>query len=648
MTLEFLLNELCTLAIKHNLVNYAAAGGSIYALNADTIKDYPYFFFSPTDDIRIEKNFTTYGLTVFYVDRLLADNSNDTQIYSTATLAITNLLRQAKAFEGIVEIGDYNIRVFSETEKMADKVNGAYARVNITTLNSFNCAVYYDETGAPLGTYIPDVIKDENVLDNLASKPWVIQYVASHSEGTDEKTVQKMINKSLKDYTKTSDFATINGSGITSGETYDLLERDAFNEFLSGYSTDMQEIRQEISAATPADYDELRTQVSANTEDIRTLSGATESLSGTVSGLSSGLDTLSGTVGTNVENISNLSAFTSGLSFTVSEHTEKIEQLSGATSALTQDLSNLSAYTETLGSNLGDLSAATSGISSEIFALSGFTAQAVSSITSDVDALSASTATLSGATSAALSGLSGDVAELSGVTGVLEAQISAIASAETAAVFDLREYGVYNGVLMDVYNDMVSAYTANKTIFLVTAVKVTNSSNGRTCPTIAPATVRFDEQNRPLFKFELMSHLTGAPAGIYTSNAVNFTATGATGLFEYSWLNDRYYIADSSLGRYMAYAASKFDTGCVRLSSGMTQDVYGEASVALGSGLTYGSNLEVQANIGSGLTFDANGAITTTNNGNVESQSVNHIWSGNLAAYQALGTYSNDTLYLII
>lgn len=630
------MNALCELAIRNNLVNYAAAGGSIYNLNGDTIKDYPFIFVSPTDEITVGDNTTTYGLTIFYADRMLESDYNGTQVYSIATDTITNFLRQVEALEGVVDVGDYTIRIFSETKKMDDALNGAYARVRITVLNTAACAQWFDETGAPLGTYIPTAIQDVSILENLASKPWVIQYVASHSEGTDEKTVQKMINKSLKDYTKTSDFATINGSGITSGETYDLLERDVFNEFLSGYSTDMQEIRQEISAATPADYDELRTQVSANTEDIRTLSGATESLSGTVSGLSGGLDTLSGTVSEisgatvqNTQDIGDLSASTFDLYESIGVVNNNVSSLSGSTSALTQDLSNLSAYTETIGSNLGDLS--------------GFTAQAVSSITSDVDALS-------GATSAALSGLSGDVAELSGVTGGLEAQIAAIASSESAAVFDLREYGVYNGVLMDVYNDMVSAYTTNKTIFLVTAVKVTNASNGRTCPTIAPATVGFDEQNRLKFNFEFMSHLTGAPAGIYTSNAVYFTATGATGLFEYSWLNERYYIADSSLGRYMAYSASKFDTGCVRLSSGMTQDVYGEASVALGSGLTYGSNLEVQVNVGSGLTFGNNGEINVDSSysGNVSSQSVTKIWSGSLQDYQTLGTYSNDTLYLII
>ena len=644
MTLELLLNELCNLGIRHNLVNYAAAGGSIYLLNSETIDSYPYFFFSPTDDIRIEKNFTTYGLTVFYVDRLLADNSNDTQIYSTATLAITNLLRQAKAFEGIVEIGDYNIRVFSETEKMADKVNGAYARVNITTLNSFNCAVYYDETGAPLGTYIPDVIKDENVLDNLASKPWVIQYVASHSEGTDEKTVQKMINKSLKDYTKTSDFATINGSGITSGETYDLLERDAFNEFLSGYSTDMQEIRQEISAATPADYDELRTQVSANTEDIRTLSGATEYLSGTVSGLSSGLDTLSGTVGTNVENISNLSAFTSGLSFTVSEHTEKIEQLSGATSALTQDLSNLSAYTETLGSNLGDLSAATSGISSEIFALSGFTEQAVSSITQDIDALSASTATLSGATSAALSGLSGDVAELSGVTGDLAAQIGALSGNSNIAVFDMRHYGTGTTVLRGIYQEMLAEYNVGKSIFLVIGVDgIYDELN----PIIIPANV-LTTGSEIRFHFEGMWHLAGGAGGVFFTKAITFSTAGSD--YGMNVLNGHYVLPDD-LDDGIRAKGGYYQRGGVMVGSGLSVDnQYARVEVYTGSGLTIDSNGAVSVKAGSGLTIDSGGTINVDSSysGNVSSQSVTKIWSGSQQDYQSLGTYSNDTLYRII
>lgn len=268
MSLEFLLNELCELGIRHNLVNYTAAGGSIYQLNSETIDSYPFFFFSPTEDIRIEKNFTTYGLVVFYVDRLIGDNMNDTQVYSNGTLAIQNLMRQVKAMDGIVGVDDYSIRVFSETEKMADKVNGAYARVNITTLNSYNCSIYFDETGAPMGTYVPDVIKDTSVLDALASKEWVKRFLAGISvSGITPEEFEEI----LSDYVLEKNFATINGEKITNRKKFALVDQSA-------YTQDIQNIYQAISGATPEDYSAMQEQVSANTQNISTLSAFTENV----------------------------------------------------------------------------------------------------------------------------------------------------------------------------------------------------------------------------------------------------------------------------------------------------------------------------------------------------------------------------------
>ena len=77
-----------------------------------------------------------------------------------------------------------------------------------------------------------------------------------------------------------------------------------------------------------------------------------------------------------------------------------------------------------------------------------------------------------------------------------------------------------------------------------------------------------------------------------------------------------------------------------------TDTKYG--AVKFGSGVTHNSTGTINVAIGSGLTFDAEGNVTNPYTGNVESQTVTKIWSGSLAAYQALGTYSNDTLYLII
>lgn len=270
-------------------MNYAAAGGSIYELNAETIKDYPFIFVSPTDEVEVGQSTLTYGLTLFYCDRLLSDASNDTQIYSVALDTLKNYIAQINELSYVVNVDDYNIRIFSETHKMADYLNGAYARVRITVLESA-CPTYFDETGAPMGTYIPSNIGDASVLEKLASKTWVIEYINEHGSG----------------------------GGVSRKEVEDIV-----NEAVSGLTDDIDA----ISAATQAVSD-----------DLQALSAATQAIS---------------------------------------------EQTSGIT-AITVEVSEISAATETL-------SADTAQISDDLADLSGFTGQAVSSLTDDLQALSAAT-----------------------------------------------------------------------------------------------------------------------------------------------------------------------------------------------------------------------------------------------------------------
>lgn len=616
MTIERLLYDISEISLKNNLVNAAYAGPSIYNINGTTVLDYPYLFTSPTDDITVGENTTRYGLTLYYVDRLLSDSSNEVDIFSTGVETLKNIIRQLELLDEIVDVTDEPIiRLFTETQKMADSCAGAYCRLSITALNTAACPVYFDETGAPLGTYIPSVIKDQSILENLASKNWVIQYIADHGSGVDEKEVKKLIKQELRYYTKTSDFATINGSGITSGETYNLVERDYFNEFLSGYSQDILDIYSAISAATPEDYTELRNQVSANTEDIAELSGATENigsglseLSGVTAQIGDDLQSLSGTVVGNIDKIADISGATD-------QNASDIEALSGATTALSQQVLEQYHAIETL-------SGQSSSITQEIAVLSGFTEQAVSSLTLQVESLS-------GATSDAFSGLSGDIAELSGVTGGLEAQVSALTANDNVAIFDLRNYGTGSTVTNGIYQAMVSAHTAGKHIFLVANVALTkHNSHLYVLPSTAPAEIFYDGNDDIYFRFCFVTVLPGVPDGIYVSYAAEFRKNFSTGLIHN--VEDEFYVVD--LAWRILREATPTEFGAVKLGSGMTQTTYGVANVA----------------IGSGLTFDAEGNVTNPYTGNVESQSVTKIWSGSLQAYQDLGTYSNDTLYLII
>ena len=140
MTLEYLLYSIGKAAIRNKIINYAAAGGSIYELNAETIQDYPILFASPTGQHEVRVNTTDYEISLYYLDRLLRDNSNDIQIYSTAVENLKLTLKAIEEIEGVIEISDtYTISNFTETESMNDRVAGAFATVTITILNTSDC-----------------------------------------------------------------------------------------------------------------------------------------------------------------------------------------------------------------------------------------------------------------------------------------------------------------------------------------------------------------------------------------------------------------------------------------------------------------------------------------------------------------------------
>lgn len=142
MDLKTLLNEIAKIAIAQKVINYACAGTDIFQLNGRKIDAYPVLFSSPTGNHLVEKNTTTFEITLYYFDRLLEDNSNDIDIYSTSVEQLKNLIIWIADIEGIVEIQDgYNITNFSEVETFNDRIAGSYAIVQISVVNDTTCGV---------------------------------------------------------------------------------------------------------------------------------------------------------------------------------------------------------------------------------------------------------------------------------------------------------------------------------------------------------------------------------------------------------------------------------------------------------------------------------------------------------------------------
>ena len=76
MTLKQLLKELGEMAKSQQLVNYSAAGASLAEINPMDIDFYPLFYTIPSGTHQVLENTTRFSLVLYYIDRLLEDNSN--------------------------------------------------------------------------------------------------------------------------------------------------------------------------------------------------------------------------------------------------------------------------------------------------------------------------------------------------------------------------------------------------------------------------------------------------------------------------------------------------------------------------------------------------------------------------------------------
>lgn len=143
MNLRILLKSIGELAESQKLVNFSAAGTSMEQLNGMEIKWYPCLFSSPTGSHTVMQNTTRYEITLYYIDRLLGDYSNDIDIFSSSIENLKNIIRGITEIPGVAEVEDnYVVRNFANTEKMNDSLGGAYATIRITCINDTIC---YDE-----------------------------------------------------------------------------------------------------------------------------------------------------------------------------------------------------------------------------------------------------------------------------------------------------------------------------------------------------------------------------------------------------------------------------------------------------------------------------------------------------------------------
>lgn len=177
MNFASLIKYIKDVAINNPLVKQAI-DGDIYQVNS---KENQYGIFCVTSDTVVRNDHTTtYNLTLFYVDRLLEDQSNKNVVQTDGIICIQsvcNFINQNN--ENIYINTPINYQLF--TQRFTDQCAGAWAAVSIEVEDALgDCDLFYeglllDPTGGLSGT---------SVLDNYYNKAEVEQIIRNieHSQ----------------------------------------------------------------------------------------------------------------------------------------------------------------------------------------------------------------------------------------------------------------------------------------------------------------------------------------------------------------------------------------------------------------------------------------------------------------------------------
>ena len=117
----------------------------VFRLNAKADARYGVFsFVQGQHTSAIDSNVITYAFTLFYVDRLKDDRSNQIEIQSVGVQTLDNILRQLDDL-GICPENGYTFQVFNQ--RFLDDCAGVFCNVNLSV---------------PVGSLCPETFEDFN------------------------------------------------------------------------------------------------------------------------------------------------------------------------------------------------------------------------------------------------------------------------------------------------------------------------------------------------------------------------------------------------------------------------------------------------------------------------------------------------------
>lgn len=113
----------------------------IFRLNATQDANYGVFAWTQREHSEnLATGTLTVSLTLFYVDRLTADKSNELEVQSVGVATLGNILRQAED----LDIGVGTVRYTTFNQRFADECAGVFCSVDLEVSADWICPEIFD------------------------------------------------------------------------------------------------------------------------------------------------------------------------------------------------------------------------------------------------------------------------------------------------------------------------------------------------------------------------------------------------------------------------------------------------------------------------------------------------------------------------
>ena len=140
----------------------------VFKLNAIPNAKYAVFAYTQGEhQTTLDGDFSTFRFTLFYVDRLLSDKSNQTEIQSTGTQIMRNILTMMTELDFIVD----SMPVQPFTQRFVDECAGVYCNVNIGASNGCGCMPGFMEVLKKVNAAADNANKAADRANTLADNP---------------------------------------------------------------------------------------------------------------------------------------------------------------------------------------------------------------------------------------------------------------------------------------------------------------------------------------------------------------------------------------------------------------------------------------------------------------------------------------------